>query len=201
VSFWSRGRPDKESAEAPSADAPTTIHLAVVEFWAENRRTLVGMDLSQERLTDLVNRQDTLSVVLLDEQPEDRSKSIEMRPGRQWTQLPIADSLLILPPPQATNPLRRLHRPKQPVEVVIGPFLVSGMVHVPPGTQAAAFLIRQNVRFAPVTRATVRDGGLAGFEQRADVVLVNMRRVETIRDIGIDEPEPLSSPDPPSPMP
>lgn len=201
MSFWSRGRPGKESPEPQSPDAQATVHLSVVEFWVENRRMLVGMDLSQGRLTDLVNHRDSLPVVLLDEQPEDRSKPIEMRAGHQWTQLSIAESLLILPPPQATNPLRRLHRPRQPVEVVIGPFLVSGMVHVPPGAQAAAFLIRQNARFAPVTRATVRDGGLAGFEQRADVVLVNMRRVETIRDVGIDEPEPLASSDAASPMP
>lgn len=200
MSFWSRGRRDKESADPPSADAETTPRLAVVEFWAANRRTLVGMDLSQDRLTDLVNRQDSLPVVLLDEQPEDPSKPIEMRPGQQWTQLSIADALLILAPPQTTDPLRRLHRPRQRVEVVIGPFIVSGMVHVPPGAQAAGFLMRQNLRCAPITRAAVRDSGLTGFEQRADVVLVNMRFVETIRDLGIDEPDALTSPDSPAPI-
>jgi hypothetical protein len=33
----------------------------------------------------------------------------------------------------------------------------------------------------------VRDTRLVGFEQRAEVVLVNLRRVETIRDLGIGE--------------
>jgi len=66
------------------------------------------------------------------------------------------------------------------------------MVHVPPGAQAAGFLLRQNLRFAPVTRATVRDSGIDGFEQRAEVVLVNMRRVETMRDIGLEEGEATS---------
>jgi hypothetical protein len=164
-----------------------------VEFWAAGQRTLAGLDLSQERLTDLINRQDILPAVLLDERPEDPSKPIEMRANQEWTQFLVWDALLILPPPQVTDPSRRLHRPRQPVEIVIGPFVVSGMAHVPPGAQAAGFLFRQNARFAPVTRAAVRDSGREGFEQRAEVVLVNMRRIETIRDVGLDEPEPLAS--------
>jgi len=39
----------------------------------------------------------------------------------------------------------------------------------------------------------VRDSQLEGFEQRADVVLVNMRMIETIRDVGLDEREFRSS--------
>jgi hypothetical protein len=44
-----------------------------------------------------------------------------------------------------------------------------------------------------VTHASVRDTGLQGFEQRAEVVLVNMRRVDKILDVGLDQPDPLPS--------
>ena len=192
MGFWSRGRGGEDSEEPPPVAEPTGTRLSVVEFWAADQRTLAGMDLSQGRLTDLINRQDILPVVLLDERPEDVSQPIEMGPSQTWTQFLIWDALVILPPPQQTDPNRRLHRPRQPVEAVIGPFSVSGMVHVPPGAQAAGFLLRQNLRFAPVTRATVRDSGIDGFEQRAEVVLVNMRRVETMRDIGLEEGEATS---------
>ena len=193
MGFFSRGRRGQDSDEPPPPVAePAGTRLSVVEFWAAGQRTLAGMDLSQGRLTDLINRQDILPVVLLDERPEDLSLPIELSPAHSWTQFLIWDALVILPPPQQTDPLRRLHRPRQPIEAVIGPFSVSGMVHVPPGAQAAGFLLRQNLRFAPVTRATVRDSGIDGFEQRAEVVLVNMRRVETIRDIGLDEAEAIS---------
>lgn len=188
MSFLSKGRRGNETEEPPMAE-PTATHLAVVEFWMAGERTLAGMDLSQGRLTDLINRQDILPVVLLEERPEDISQPIEKRADQQWTHFLIWDALLILPPPQATDPSRRLHRPKQPVEIVIGRFIITGMVHIPPGAQAAGFLLRQNLRFAPITRAVVRDGEREGFEQRADVVLVNMRRVETMRDIGLEEPE------------
>ena len=192
MGFWSRDRRRQDSEEPPAAAEPTSRRLSVVEFWAAAQRTLAGMDLSQGRLTDLINRQDILPVVLLKERPDDLSQPIELGPNHTWTQFLIWDALVILPPPQQTDPLRRLHRPRQPVEAVIGPFSVSGMVHVPPGAQAAGFLLRQNLRFAPVTRATVRDSGVDGFEQRAEVVLVNMRRVETIRDIGLEEAETIS---------
>ena len=192
MGFWSRRRRGADSDEPPALAQPTGTSLSVVEFWAAGRRTVAGMDLSQGRLTDLINRQDILPVVLLNERPQDLSQPIEMGPSHTWTQFLIWDALLILPPPQQTDPLRRLHRPRQPVEAVIGPFSVSGMVHVPPGAQAAGFLLRQNLRFAPVTRATVRDSGIDGFEQHADVVLVNMRRVETMRDTGLEEAEATS---------
>jgi hypothetical protein len=189
VSFWSRGRRDKEPNTAQTVIGASALHLAVVEFWAADRRTLVGMDLSHERLTELVNREEALTVVRLDERPEDPAQPVEMRPGQEWSHLEVGDVLIILPPPQVTDPQRRLHRPRQPVEIVVGRFVLTGMASVPPGAQAAAFLLRQNARYAPITRAAVRDSGLPGFEQRADVVLVNMRRVETIRDLGVDEPE------------
>lgn len=192
MSFWSRGRRGQDSEEPSATAEPTGKRLSVVEFWAAGQRTLAGMDLSQGRLTDLINRQDILPVVLLNERPEDVSQPIELGPDHTWTQFLIWDALVILPPPQQTDPSRRLHRPRQPIEAVIGPFSVSGMVHVPPGAQAAGFLLRQNLRFAPVTRATVRDRAIDGFEQRAEVVLVNMRRVETIRDIGLEEAEAIS---------
>lgn len=195
MGFWSKGRRDKEAEQPPTEVESTLPQLSVVEFWAADQRTLAGLDLSKERLTDLINRQDILPVVLLDDRPDELSQPIEMQANQAWTRFLVWDALLILPPPQVTDPSRRLHRPRQPIEIVIGPFVVSGMVHVPPGAQAAAFLLRQNARFAPVTRAAVRDSGLEGFEQRAEVVLVNMRRIETIRDVGLDEPEPFASPE------
>lgn len=198
MSFWSRGR-SKDADVAPVPAGPIPTRLAVVELWGPGRRSLVGMDLSQGRLIDLVNRDDAISVVLLDERFEDLSEMIEMRADQAWTSLEVEDALLIVPPPQATNPQRRLHRPRQPVEILVGRFAISGMVHVPPGAQAAGFLFRQNVRYAALTRAVVRDSELEGFEQHAEVVLVNMHRIDSIRDVGFDQVETAVAPEPIAP--
>ena len=178
MSFWPLRRRRKEADQPTIADRsrPATTGLAVVELWTEDQRATVGIDLSQGRLTDLLNREERIRVVLLDSLPEDPSKPIENRPGQEWVELEVEQALLVFPPPQPTNPNRRLHRPKQPIEIVIGPFEITGVVSIPPGAQAAGFIFRQNVRFTPVTRAAVRDTRLVGFEQRAEVVLVNLRR-------------------------
>jgi hypothetical protein len=167
----------------------------VVELWTADQRSTVGVDLSQGRLTDLLNLEESIRVVVLDSPPEDRSQLLEKRPEQEWVELAVDESLLVFPPPQTTNPQRRLHRPKQPIEIAIGPFEISGAVHIPPGGQAAGFILRQSTRFTPVTRAAVRDTRLPGFEQRAEVVLVNLRKAETIRDLGIGEPDELDEPE------
>lgn len=201
MSFWSRGRRSKPAEEEPiPAAAPIVTRLAVVELWRLNDRVLVGVDLSQGRLMDLVNRDDDLTVVLLEERPEDLAQLIEMPADQQWTKVAVEDVLLIVPPPQLTDPQRRLHRPRQPVEILIGRFAVSGMVHVPPGAQAAGFLFRQNARFAAVTRAVVRDSELEGFEQHADVVLVNMQRIDSMQDVGLDEAGTATASEPSAPI-
>jgi len=191
VSFWPLRRRQKEPDPAPTTTStkPLPTGLSVVELWTADQRATVGIDLSQGRLTDLFNREETIRVVVLDAPPEDPSKPVEKRPEQEWVELEVEQALLVFPPPQPTNPTRRLHRPKQPIEIVIGPFEISGVVSIPPGAQAAGFIFRQNVRFTPVTRAAVRDTRLVGFEQRAEVVLVNLRRVATIRDLGITEGE------------
>src|SRR2546428_966626 len=125
MSFWSRSRRSSETEESdagpPVEESPTL--LSVVEFWAAGQRTLVGMDLSDGRLTDLINHEDVLPVIPLAAPPEDRSRPIEMPAGGEWAQVSLEDVLLILPPPQATDPQRRLHRPKQPIEIAIGTFV------------------------------------------------------------------------------
>lgn len=174
--------------------APAT-HLSVVEFWTAEQRVTVGMDLSRERLADLLNRELSVRVAMLDEVPEDASKPIEILPGMRWADFAVEEALLAFPPPQVSDPLRRLHRPRQPVEINIGPFQISGSAHIPPGAQAAGFLMRQNARFLAITRAVISDATLEGFEQRANVLLINLRRVDTIRDVGLGEREVPDEPD------
>lgn len=200
MGFWSRGRrggepgPEPQPA-SPAQSNPTTIRLSVVEFWTPEQRLIVGMDLSVGRLTDLLNRNDMVRVAMLDIRPEDPSLPIEVGLETNWIELPVEQALLVFPPPQETDPHRRLHRPRQPIDIVIGSFEVSGSAHIPPGAQAAGFLLRQASRFIPVTRAVVRDTQLAGFEQHANVLLVNLRRVESIKDVGLREEEPPDAPE------
>jgi hypothetical protein len=138
-------------------------------------------------VTDLLNGDPILKAVVIDAAHDSSAASLVPGPQHAWRDLDIDEVLLAFPPPQATDPRRRLHRPPQLIELRIGPFEVSGSVHVPPGAQAAGFLFRKGARFEPVTRAVVRDTRFELFEQRSDVVLVNLRRVDVLRDLGVGE--------------
>ena len=191
MAFWSRERRKKDRGEPEGTPEPAALpgpqRLSVVEFWTGDQRHVVGIDLSRERLADLLNREASVRVAMLDFVPDDRTLQVEVDPGMRWSNLAVEESLLVFPPPQPTNPSRRLHRPRQPVEILIGPFEVAGFAHIPPGGQAAGFLMRSGNRFGAVTRAVVRDPQLAGFEQRADVLLVNLQKAGTIRDVDLRE--------------
>jgi len=163
----------------------------VVELWTAEGRRRVAIDPGGGRVTDLLNGEPVVRAVVVTAAPGEMPASIEPGPQHTWQDVDVDEVLLAFPPPQASDPRRRLHRPRQLIELRIGPFEVSGSVHVPPGAQAAGYLFRKGGRFEPVTRASVRDIRFELFEQRAEVVLVNLRRVEVLHDVGLgDSPQP-----------
>ncbi len=190
MSFWKLGR---RKAPAPPLPAPAALAaktMSVVELWTANERVTVAMDLGSAdqgtvRLTDALNGDPLVPMVRLDPPPDRGATSVELRPDQPWHDVDVESVLLAFPPWQPTDPRRRLHRPRQLIDLTIGPFEVSGSVAIPPGAQAAGFLFRQRARFSPVTRATLRDSRSEVFEERAEVVLVNLHRVEVMRDVGL----------------
>lgn len=194
MSFWPLDR--RRKAPEPPSRAPgdsVVKRLAVIELWTADEHLTVGMDLGNARLTDVLNGDPIVPVVLLDPALNDGSTSVDLRPDHSWHDMDVETVLLAFPPPHLTDPRRRLHRPRQLIDLRSGPFEVSGSVHIPPGAQAAGFLFRQSARFEPVTRASVRDSRSELFEQRAEVVLVNLHRVETMRDVGLGDSAAIES--------
>lgn len=134
MSFWPLGRRRKAPeppSPAPASRAPeeSVKRLAIVELWTADEHVTVGVDLGSVRLTDVLNGDPILPVVLFDPAPDDGCTSVELRPDHAWQDLEVGDVLLAFPPPQATDPRRRLHRPRQLIELRIGPFEVYGSVH------------------------------------------------------------------------
>jgi hypothetical protein len=159
--------------------------VALVEMWTADNRIMVGVDLGDGRLSDLLNGSPILRVVRFEVAPPEGTSSIELRADHVWRDLDVEGVLLAFPPPQATDPHRRLHRPRQLIEFQVGPYDVSGTVHIPPGAQAAGFLQRQGGRFEPVTRAAIRDRRADLHEDRVDVVLVNLHQLASMHDVGL----------------
>ncbi|MEX1156456.1 MAG: hypothetical protein WED12_04750 [Chloroflexota bacterium] len=201
MTFWPRGRRDKPAESlAVAPGQPATPRLAVVEMWTAETRITVGVDLGDGRLSDLLNGGPILRVVRFEVPPPEGTSSIELRADHVWRDLDVEAVLLAFPPPQTTDPRRRLHRPRQLIEFQVGPYDVSGTVHIPPGAQAAGFLQRQGGRFEPVTRAAIRDRRADLHEQRVDVVLVNLHQLVTMHDVGLADSAEIEVDEAPEPQ-
>ena len=95
-------------------------------------RFLVQVDLGQERLTDIMNREDEVVAFRID--PEaDRSSDAAV--SEEPVALDVLNILLAIAPPQYSDSARRLHRPRHWVEMTIGAHEVLGNIHIPAGAQ------------------------------------------------------------------
>ena len=94
----------------------------------------------------------------------------------------VNDALVVIPPPQAADPAKRRHRPRQPIRMAIGPYEIEGFVSVPPGAVGSGFILRHRPRFVAVSSAVLRRDHDVGGERREDIVLVNLRHVSSLKD-------------------
>jgi hypothetical protein len=109
--------------------------------------------------------------------------------GGRWFSLDLHATLLLIPPPRPTDARQRLHRPRQTVRLQVGPYVVTGGAHIPPGTRPAAFLLRHPRRFVPLTDARIAGAPDARAAFSAPIVLVNLSAAESIRDAAASGPE------------
>lgn len=96
----------------------------------------------------------------------------------QWREIFPDETLLVVPPPHVSQPTLRLPGNKTQVVISAGAYRVAGTAHLRPGEQDDPIL-RATRRFLPLTDATF--GREGGAEERADVVIVNLRRTSEFR--------------------
>jgi len=149
-----------------------------IEVFTADGSGRVGIDLDADRMTDLLNHASHLLVW-------DRAA-----PGGEPVELVTDAVLLVIPPVQLTDHRRRLHRLRQALRIRIGPYAVTGHLHVPPGAQAGGYLMRINPRFVPLTDAIIEHAGPEPVARRADVLLVNLHQVEVLKEISEEDAVP-----------
>ena len=160
--FWRRrgSEPEGEAEEAAARDA-----LAPVRVYTTNATIDGWIDLQGQRLSDLLNVEDLLSVSRVDSAPNDD----------HWFVIDRADMLIVVPPPHVSDRLARLHRVKRRIVVQIGHYSVRGLVHMIAGIGLDPFLARSRQHFLPVTDASVTSAERTELEERYPALLVNVR--------------------------
>lgn len=97
-----------------------------------------------------------------------------------WTEVFPGELLFVVPPPHVSQPTLRLPGNQHHVMVRAGGYRVAGTAHLRPGEQDDPIL-RATRRFLPLTQATFGQGDQA--DETAEVVIVNLRRVEEFRTL------------------
>ena len=89
--------------------------------------------------------------------------------------------LFVAPPDRATDPQRRLHRRKNRLIAIVGPYVVTGTAHLPPGTDLDPFLLRRQMRFMPLTDAWVTHRTDGSVDIARSVVIVNTANLRELK--------------------
>lgn len=152
-----------------------TVALRI--FTASEQR-VIEIENDGERISDLLNAADLLRL-----RADSAEEGLSSSPSA-WTKIDLDQLLVVIPPYRATDRARRLHRPPQEVRLHVGPWVVIGAAHLPPGVQPTAFLTRHPRRFLPLTRVMIRrvDGGRE--ETSVPVAIVNLGVTESLREAG-----------------
>ncbi|HYM52811.1 MAG TPA: hypothetical protein VEW45_04905 [Candidatus Dormibacteraeota bacterium] len=165
--------PEPDSAPEPELERPIGAP-ALIEVFTDEARLFAEVDLSGERLSDVLNREDEVQAFSID-------RGTNGSTPHQSIALSVESILLAIAPPQPSYAARRLHRPRHWVEIKIGGHEVLGNLHVPAGAQPDGYLVRVNPKFVALTEAEIhtdRD------DWRTEVVLVNMRQVDSLTEVS-----------------
>jgi hypothetical protein len=195
---FKRGEP-KPEAETPAAGdasaAPEAVAAATlpegVPFDALTEEwRLIGVMRVAGRLSDALNRRETIPISDVSWAPADGSAPFTAAAGLQA--LDPYDLVVVLGgreslPPQTDEErsAHRIHKIDYDVALDCPPFRIVGTVHLFPGTDPVRLLDRTTELFIPLTDAVTFLGDQRVGDARVDVALVNksyLRGVEQLED-------------------
>jgi len=184
VSFWN-WRSSGPINSGGSALATPTTDLAPIELYTADTRVVGWIATSGQRVTDLLEEHDLLRLWRPNPGPTDESapkagqRVAEPAEGSgDWQSLVTEQVVLVMPPEWRVNRQLRLHRRLRRVAVSVGPFRLTGNVHLAPGTEPEGVLYRR--RFLPLTDVHLLHDGEPAFEHVVSVVIVNTAHVTSL---------------------
>lgn len=187
MTFWNWRRSTSAAVASGTAAVGLVPDLAPIELYTAEARIVGWIAANGRRVTDLLNEQPELRLWRpapgpLDSsaRPAEDGDPAPDDPGSgEWHSLETDQVLLAMPPEWRTNRQLRLHRRLRRVALTVGPFSVSGNLHLHPGVEPGIQVLRQQ-RFLPLTDAYILHSGDPPFEHVVSVVIVNAVHVGQI---------------------
>jgi hypothetical protein len=195
VPFGFLRRGDAKPAEAvlPHVDPAKRRGLVPFDGLTEDWR-LIGFMEIDGRLSDALNRRESISITDVSWAPVDGSSGFEPAPGLH--RLDPYDLVVVLAGERTLPPLsdaekaaHRIHKVQYDVALDAPPFRIVGTVFLFPGSEPERLLDRSSELFVPVTDAVAFHAGMPIGDPGIDVVLVNrssIRGVEQVDHLAVD---------------
>jgi hypothetical protein len=176
---------DAATVKAPPTrpGGPSTAFEGLTEEWR-----LVGRMHVKGRLTDALNKRESITISEVNWAPIDGSAQLEAAPGLKAIDpydliLVVAGESDLPPLTEAEKSAHKVHKIAYDVALEAPPFRVLGTVHLYPGSDPDRLLDRATEMFVPVTDAIAYLGDTTVSDPDVGVVLVNrfyLRGVEQI---------------------
>ncbi len=167
--FWSlRPQAQPAVADGTAAREPQPA-LELVELYLGGEPLSALIDPQGERMTELLHNRQALRVRLADD--------------GEWASVDRHDILLVAPPPFVTRPERRVHRIRRRISARLGPYLVSGIVHLQPGARLDVHMLQRRQRFLPLTTAVITRDDDPDFERLRPVAILNAAHIRELGEV------------------
>lgn len=180
MSFWNWRR-GPTTATSGSAAVAMASELAPIELYTADQRIVGWIAADGRRVTDLLNEDAELHLWRPSPGPlESTERPRPQQPGDttgEWDTVVGADVLLAMPPEWRASRQLRLHRRLRRVALAVGPFAVTGNLHLHPGVEVTPSLLHGPQKFLPLTEAYLLHQADPPFEHVVSVVIVNTRHV------------------------
>jgi hypothetical protein len=183
TTFWTWRRGGASSAIDGSAALQAVEELEPVEIYTRAAMVTGSVVSHGERMSDILNQHSELRVRAPRALPYGEVDELPSFDQGVWAALGVDEILFVMPPSHVSHPQRRVHRRQRRVLMRTGEFEIVGTAHLLPGTELSPFALATRVHFMPVTKATVRSTNDPFWERSADVVLVNVRPLEDLREV------------------
>lgn len=168
MAFWNVRRSTGARATEGSAARHLEPAIEPVRVFTTERCVGGWVVATQERMTDVLNARESIRLCL------DATAD-------EWEAIDRDDILFVAPPERRSDSGRRVHRRKNRIVAQLGPYLVTGTIHLQPGTQLDTYLLRTRQHVLPLTSVVVSSRIDPTFEQQFPVVIVNLQHLMELR--------------------
>lgn len=176
--FLRRGSPKPAPETAPAPARPGSGSRGVPFDGLTEEWRLVGRMEVEGRLSDVLNRRESIAISSVYWAPIDGSEEMTPAPGLEridpFDLIVVFAGVGSLPSfTDAERAAHKLHKVSYDVALELTPFRVVGTVYLFPGSEPERLMDRSTELFVPVTNAVALLGNRTLNDPEVDVVLVN----------------------------